>query len=44
MSLRVIVTDQAEHEMEAAYNWWADHRSKLQADRWYSGFAKSIVG
>jgi plasmid stabilization system protein ParE len=30
--------------MEAAYNWWADHRSKLQADRWYSGLAKSIAG
>jgi hypothetical protein len=43
MSLRVVITKQAEREMQAAFNWSAGHRSKRQADRWYSGFAKAIV-
>jgi plasmid stabilization system protein ParE len=43
MSLRVVITQQAEHEMQAAFTWWADHRSKRQADRWYAGLAKAIA-
>lgn len=30
--------------MQSAFNWWADHRSKRQADRWYAGFSKAIAG
>src|SRR5260370_7946474 len=43
MSLGVVITEKAEHEMQAAFNWWADHRSKRQADRWYAGLAKAIA-
>lgn len=43
MSLRVVITDQAERDMQAAFNWWAEHRSKRQADRWYAGLAKAIT-
>src|SRR5437764_847210 len=42
MSLRVVVTEQAEREMQSAYDWWAKNRSKQQADRWYVGIAKAI--
>jgi hypothetical protein len=38
MSLRVVITEQAEREMQSAFNGWAEHRSKRQADRWYGGF------
>ena len=44
MSLRVVMTEQAEREIQSAFNWWAEHRSKLQADRWYAGLAKAIAG
>src|SRR5581483_3377002 len=43
MSFRVVITEQAEREMQAAFNWWAEHRSKRQADRWYAGLAKAIA-
>jgi len=43
MSLRVLITEQAEREMQAAFDWWAEHRSKKQADRWYAGLAKAIA-
>jgi hypothetical protein len=38
MSLRVVITEQAAREMQSAFNWWAEYRSKRQADRWYAGF------
>jgi plasmid stabilization system protein ParE len=44
MSLRVVITEQAEREMQSAFDWWAGHRSKRQADRWYAGLAKAIAG
>ena len=43
MSFRVVITEQAEREMQSAFNWWASHRSKPQADRWYIGLAKAIA-
>jgi plasmid stabilization system protein ParE len=43
MSFRVVITEQAEREMQSALNWWAEHRSKTQADRWYFGLAKAIA-
>jgi plasmid stabilization system protein ParE len=38
----VVLTDRAHAEMEAAYLWWAEHRSRSQADRWYNAFADAI--
>lgn len=43
MTFRVIITEQAEEEMQASHDWWAENRSKLQADRWYAGLAKAIA-
>ena len=43
MSFRVVITEQAEREMQANHAWWAEHRSKRQADRWYVGLAKAIA-
>lgn len=43
MSFRVAITEQAEREMQSAFNWWAEQRSKRQANRWYAGLAKAIV-
>src|SRR5882672_10293119 len=43
MSRRVVITEQAEREMQSTFNWWAEHRSKRQADRWYAGLAKAIT-
>lgn len=43
MSFRVVTTDQAEREMQSAFDWWAEHRSKRQADRWYIGLGKAIA-
>jgi plasmid stabilization system protein ParE len=43
MSLRVVISEKAEHEMQSASNAWSDHRSKRQADRWYACVAKAIA-
>jgi plasmid stabilization system protein ParE len=43
MTLRVVVTEQAEREMQSAFDWWAEHRSKQQAHRWYVGMAAAIA-
>jgi plasmid stabilization system protein ParE len=43
MSFRVVITDQADREMQSAFDWWAENRSKRQADRWYAGLAKAIA-
>ena len=43
MSFRVVITEQAEREIQSAFNWWAEHRSKSQADRWYAGLGKAIA-
>src|SRR5437868_1917811 len=43
MSLRVVITEQAEREMQSAFDWWAEHRSKRQADWWYAGLSKAIA-
>jgi plasmid stabilization system protein ParE len=43
MTRSVVITVQAEREMQSAFNWWTEHRSKRQADRWFSGLAKAIA-
>jgi plasmid stabilization system protein ParE len=44
MTYRVEITERAEREMRSAYHWWAENRSKVQADRWYAGMAQAIAG
>jgi plasmid stabilization system protein ParE len=43
MSYRVVVSQQASGELEAAAHWWAEHRSQEQARRWYLGFSEELL-
>lgn len=43
MSYRVVFTQRAEQELEQAADWWAEHRSGVQAARWYEGFSDAIA-
>lgn len=40
--MRVVFTQRAADEFEAAADWWAAHRSLNQAVRWYEGFNEAI--
>jgi plasmid stabilization system protein ParE len=42
MSLLVGLTQRAEAELDAAYEWWARHRSVEQAVNWYNGVADVV--
>ena len=42
MTHHVVLTDRAHAEMEAAYLWWADNRSRVEAAKWYNAFADAI--
>ena len=39
---RVIITGPANRDIQAAYDWWKEHRSAEQADRWYVGIHAAI--
>jgi plasmid stabilization system protein ParE len=43
MIYRLLVSQPAENDIEAAYQWWRDNRSADQAVRWYAGIRKVIV-
>jgi plasmid stabilization system protein ParE len=38
----VIVTGPARRDLQSAYDWWKEHRSAEQADRWYAGIYREI--
>lgn len=38
----VVISRRAESDLNQAYRWWANNRSKPQADRWYNGFLKKL--
>ncbi len=40
---RVIITGPAKRDIQAAHDWWAEHRSVGQAGRWYLGIHKKIA-
>ena len=42
MKYLVVLTDRAHADLEAAHAWWAENRSRTQADLWYSRFAEAI--
>lgn len=42
MTRRVRVTEDAEQDIEAAADWWAENRSVEQAIRWYAGVRRAI--
>lgn len=43
MTYRVVFTSRAEREIEDAAKWWAKHRSRDWAARWYAGFSDAIA-
>ena len=43
MTHRVVLTTQADCQLEHAAAWWAEHRSPGQAARWYAGFSEAIA-
>lgn len=42
MRYRVLVTDKARRDLEAACAWWSENRACEQAERWYVGLAAAI--
>jgi plasmid stabilization system protein ParE len=44
MKFDVLITGRAERDLKAAARWWAENRSRSQAELWYKGFVKAICG
>jgi plasmid stabilization system protein ParE len=42
--LPVEVSPRAHDDIDLAHEWWAEHRSVEQADRWEKGVEKAILG
>ena len=42
MPWQVILADRAHVDLEENCQWWAEHRSVEQAERWYDAFASAI--
>ena len=42
MTYRVVFTERADRELDAASDWWAEHHSAEQAAQWYVGFSEAI--
>jgi plasmid stabilization system protein ParE len=43
VTYRVEVTEQAQADAEAAYEWIVEHRSREQGERWYRGLLRQIA-
>lgn len=41
--MKVVLTEQAQRDMQRAHDWWAEHKSAAQAARWYARFYKAIA-
>jgi len=37
----LLITDPAKQDLQAAFDWWREHRSSEQAARWY-GIPRSV--
>ena len=42
MKYRVVLTEQAERERDAAYRWYLEHYSPEFAARWYNGLHEKL--
>ena len=43
MTRQVVITGPAERDALANHEWWAEHRSKEQSDRWLEGAYAAMV-
>lgn len=43
MSYEVRLTHKAEQQLNAAVDWWAEHRSPEQAERWHAGVVNAML-
>lgn len=43
MTYDVLITAGAQQKAQANHDWWAEHRSALQAGRWYDEFLKAAL-
>lgn len=43
MKYEVRLTRRAEQQLNAAVDWWAEHRSAEQAGRWHAGIVESML-
>ena len=43
MTYTVVATERAARDIEDATEWWAQHHSVEQAERWYSGIRQAIA-
>ena len=39
----VLLTRRAQEELDQQHDWWAEHRSANQANRWYVGFVAEML-
>lgn len=39
----VVLTKKAQDEIDHAHDWWAEHRSPEQANRWYLQFVAAMI-
>lgn len=39
---KVYISRAAESDIEEAYLWWSEHRSSVQANKWYGSILDSI--
>ena len=42
MNFTVVLTDRAARELEETARWWAENRSTMEAERWYTAFLQAI--
>jgi len=43
MIYRVVLTEQASDDLDATTDWWAAHRDREQAARWFSGIGDKLL-
>jgi plasmid stabilization system protein ParE len=42
MSYRILITDQAHHDLRQACKWWVRNRSPEEAGEWFDGFSDAV--
>lgn len=42
-TFEVSLTKKAQEELDKSHDWWAQNRSREQANRWYVGFFRAMI-